>query len=319
MLVWKIVLCTVVRLMNAGSSLDAYLDALGNRELRCIAEVTRLPRSHTSICGPGLYQPTRQKKTRAAHLYLKLFKALTPSDQDLAWPTAWHPDLHEENIFVDPADPTVITTLIDWQSTEVIPLMFQARRPYILDHEGPEAEGMEQPRLPDNIDEMTPEEDKAATILYFSQALAVAYKRWIKARHPNIWKALEYQQTEDSVLHILGRTLLVDGEALFVARIVEQIRSGENSFGTNLADLGISEDDIAEIKADSDAALRSMAMMEEVQAALGPLFPERGCVRTEHYNAAKAALRKTKQYVIDEFATTAADGAAWNKSWPFDD
>ncbi|QIX02457.1 hypothetical protein AMS68_007974 [Peltaster fructicola] len=300
------------------STLDAYLGALGHRELRCIAEVSRLPKSRSCICGPGLYQPTRQKKTKAAHLYLKLFRALIPTDRDLTQPTAWHHDLHVENIFVDPDDPTVITSIIDWQSTEVIPLMVHARRPYILDHDGPEAVGMEEPRLPDNVDELSLEERKAASALLFNQALTVAYKRWVEAKYPILWKAFKYRESENHALLGLGSALFVEGEGFYLARIVELIQSGEIPFGMTVAELGISEDDITKIKADGEASLRGMELMDEMRAALGPIFPDKGWVRFEHYDEAKAVLSHLKEQLIDLYATTPADRAEWNKSWPFD-
>ncbi|KAK1772224.1 kinase-like domain-containing protein [Phialemonium atrogriseum] len=38
----------------------------------------------------------------------------------------FHPDLHKRNIFVDPADPTRITALIDWQAACIDPIFFSA-------------------------------------------------------------------------------------------------------------------------------------------------------------------------------------------------
>lgn len=41
-------------------------------------------------------------------------------------PGLFHPDLHKRNIFVDPADPTKITALIDWQAASLDPIFFSA-------------------------------------------------------------------------------------------------------------------------------------------------------------------------------------------------
>lgn len=46
--------------------------------------------------------------------------------RDISPPSLFHPDLHKRNIFVDPADPTVITSLIDWQSASLDPAFFTA-------------------------------------------------------------------------------------------------------------------------------------------------------------------------------------------------
>ncbi|OJJ50142.1 hypothetical protein ASPZODRAFT_128762 [Penicilliopsis zonata CBS 506.65] len=46
--------------------------------------------------------------------------------QDAAAPTLLHPDFHMRNIFMSPEDPTIITGLIDWQSTSVEPAFIYA-------------------------------------------------------------------------------------------------------------------------------------------------------------------------------------------------
>lgn len=41
----------------------------------------------------------------------------SPLIQNVAFPTLLHADLHKRNIYVSDDDPTVVTGLIDWQST----------------------------------------------------------------------------------------------------------------------------------------------------------------------------------------------------------
>jgi len=54
-----------------------------------------------------------------------VFKSLCQSKQikNAAKPTLLHPDLHKRNVFVSSEDPTVITGIIDWQSTRVEPAL----------------------------------------------------------------------------------------------------------------------------------------------------------------------------------------------------
>lgn len=47
-----------------------------------------------------------------------------PRIENISAPLLLHPDLHERNIFVDPEDPTKITSVIDWQSTCLDPALF---------------------------------------------------------------------------------------------------------------------------------------------------------------------------------------------------
>lgn len=46
--------------------------------------------------------------------------------QDAATPTLLHPDFHMRNIFVSAEEPTLITGLIDWQSTSIEPAFIYA-------------------------------------------------------------------------------------------------------------------------------------------------------------------------------------------------
>jgi len=70
--------------------------------------------------------------------------------RDASVPTLWHPDLHMRNIYVSEDDQTVLTGLIDWQSTSVEPALIYALEtpdfaqllPYDRDLEG-RREGVE--------------------------------------------------------------------------------------------------------------------------------------------------------------------------------
>ncbi|WPG97274.1 Hypothetical protein R9X50_00004800 [Acrodontium crateriforme] len=101
---------------------ERYLKAVGQRELACVKQLSRLPKSPLTLCGPGMYQPTREKKTKAIQCYLDLVDSITPTDEALRRACLWHGDLHAENIFVNPLNPTEVTAIIDWQSTDIAPL-----------------------------------------------------------------------------------------------------------------------------------------------------------------------------------------------------
>jgi hypothetical protein len=46
--------------------------------------------------------------------------------QNAASPVMFHPDLHKRNIFVSEDDPTVVSAIIDWQSTSIEPAFWHA-------------------------------------------------------------------------------------------------------------------------------------------------------------------------------------------------
>lgn len=163
---------------------EDYLEAVGKREVISVNQIPALPPPQVTLCGPGTYTRTRAKKLRAVDLYLQIYKHLTPSDLDTRKPAIWHQDLHMENIFVDPDAPTRVTSIIDWQSTEIAPLFVQARIPQFLEHEGPRAEGLARPRLPPDFNALEPAEQQRVNRLTLDQGLWVAYKIWIRARNP---------------------------------------------------------------------------------------------------------------------------------------
>jgi hypothetical protein len=296
---------------------EEYLEAVGKREQICVNQIPALPPPQITLCGPGTYTSTRAKKLRAVDIYLQIFKHVTPSDVDLRKPAIWHQDLHVENIFVDPNDPTKVTSIIDWQSTEVAPLFVQARVPQFLEHEGPRAEVHERPRLPPDFDALEPAEQQSVNRLTLDQGLWVANKIWIRARNPAFWKALQFQETAAFDLLLCARTLLEDGEAIYAARFLELLEEGDAS----VRDSGVEipADIAAEIRSDSKDAIEGMAAMNMIKDTIGDLFPQRGVVRAEQYKHAKNALAQCKEHIVDIYARSDTDRAAWDVSWPFDD
>lgn len=300
-----------------GNTLEKYLKAISLREAKCINSLAHLPPSHLSLNGPGTYTPTRAKKLRALSLYDQISQHLAPSDSDLIKPCAWHADLHGDNIFVDAAEPTKITAIIDWQATEVAPLFLQAQQPCFLDHEGPKAVGLERPRLPADYAELSPSRKASAERLLHHQSLCVAYRRVLRRVCPAMWSSFEFQETEAFTLLVLARALLVEGEALYAAKVVDELQSSEGVLRDS--GLSLSREAIEEIQRDCEGQLRGMAAMESVQATVGDLFPENGYVGTEQYDEAKDALRQCKEQIIEMYAKTAAEREAWEEAWPFDD
>jgi hypothetical protein len=266
-----------------------------------------------------LYQRTKEKKLQALDYYLQIFRHISPQSNAIRKPSAWHGDLHVENIFVDPDEPTRISSIIDWQSTEVAPLFVQARQPCILDFEDPQLPPLstERPSLPTNLAELSSDEQAAAHSICLKQSLCVAYRRWTQGLCPEVWQSFEFQDTPASELLQLARYLMVDGEGIYMARIVDHLQSPCSILqGSGLS---IPEAVMAEAEEDGERAALGIEWMTKIHDTVGSeLFPERGCVKSEHYAAAKSALLKCKVDIVKRFARTAADREAWDEAWPFD-
>jgi len=71
--------------------------------------------------------------------------------EDTYSPTLWHPDLHLDNVYVDP-ESKQITRIIDWQSAAVMPLYYHCGIPRMFQHSGTMADGWAVSELPEGYD-----------------------------------------------------------------------------------------------------------------------------------------------------------------------
>ncbi|KAJ5225025.1 hypothetical protein N7468_006250 [Penicillium chermesinum] len=67
--------------------------------------------------------------------------------QDAAVPTLFHPDLHKRNIFVSDNDPSIITGIIDWQSSSIEPAFWYSDEVPDFATYSPPAQGVDDSEL----------------------------------------------------------------------------------------------------------------------------------------------------------------------------
>ncbi|KGO74645.1 Aminoglycoside phosphotransferase [Penicillium italicum] len=101
-----------------------------------------------------------------------------------------HPDLHLDNIFVDP-DTLQITRIVDWQSACVAPLFYHADVPRMCSHRGPLQEGWVVPERPEDFDSLSAEEQRQVDDDLESQILHKYYEAQVYKRSPRYWSALQ--------------------------------------------------------------------------------------------------------------------------------
>jgi aminoglycoside phosphotransferase (APT) family kinase protein len=92
--------------------------------------------------------------------YSKVTSFLAPASnmEFAAVNTLWHPDLHLDNIFIDPSSHK-ITAIIDWQSAVVAPLLYQSGIHRAFRHYKPiTREDWSLPEKPSNFDTLSPHE-----------------------------------------------------------------------------------------------------------------------------------------------------------------
>lgn len=188
-----------------GDSAEKYKAAIGLREIASVQQIEQLPRSPLALYGPGTYRPSRAKKVNALQNYLRIVKFLLPSDKSITSACLWHSDLHAENIFVHPERPTEVLGIIDWQSSEILPLIDHARQPYFIDYEGPMLTDLEPPAFPENYDQLDAAGQEEAQKLYFHMSLAALYRRLTYNNNELLFKAMQFRLTTSFDIMLLAQ------------------------------------------------------------------------------------------------------------------
>lgn len=235
---------------------------------------------------------------------MKLFTYLLPIDSRLRSSHIWHGDLHAGNIFVDPANPTKVVGLIDWQSIELAPLYFQARQPHFIDHQGPATYGLERPVMPLDFAQLNHNEKRNAQNLFLQQSLCALYRTIVHKQSPNIFECFVFQESMAFTLLLLARNILVDGEATYMAQVCELEDIWKTLPGTQGFEfpLSFSEAESRDIAMDMESARLGMVAMQRMRNSLGDLFPENGYVESSRHEEAVAALSRTRDRVLAEIA-----------------
>jgi len=256
-----------------GSVALGYWEARAYREIMAINTLQQAPKQMVMACGPGLYQPTPAKKLESLHWFLKVLPYLLPMDDSLSSAVLWHNDLHDENIFVDPENPTKILGIIDWQSTEVTPLCANRLDPSFLDRDGlVVGDDLERPELPVDYDLLPETEKSTAMKLYMDMSMMVVWRRLVKKKNMTQYSATNFQKsTAWNILHMSGRVFQFE-EAHLRALILalrdewQDIPSIKASKDTPPFPIAFIESQVCQIGEDlakSDAGIHVMSTLEK--------------------------------------------------------
>ncbi|EED12498.1 conserved hypothetical protein [Talaromyces stipitatus ATCC 10500] len=106
-------------------------------------------------------------------------------------PVIGHTNLHLGNIYVSREDPTLIEGIIDWQSTQVAPLLIQARFPGFLRPPKTYESGTEVPSLSTSFDELGPSEKAKITSENELASRSKYYEMSCLAYNKRVYNAME--------------------------------------------------------------------------------------------------------------------------------
>ncbi|KAM5441747.1 hypothetical protein MferCBS31731_003007 [Microsporum ferrugineum] len=138
-------------------------------------------------------------ENQSSHEYSGLLKAvmkilhILSSDarvKEYSDPTPWHYDLHLGNIFVSEDNHTQIEGIIDWQSSQIAPLFIQACFPDFLQPPKDYKPGTAAPQLPENFDELHPEQQQQARTNQNLASLSKYYEMSSLVKNKRVYDAM---------------------------------------------------------------------------------------------------------------------------------
>lgn len=303
----------------AGASLTQYLQAVGTRETKAIQSLEP-PKQIALFCGPKLYRPSTEKKITALAWYRQVVGALIPKDTAITKPCLWHNDLHDDNVFVDPSNPETITGIIDWQSSHISPLFNHNPDPAFLDWDGLEPETLDLAPRP-KLSGLSPEERSAAIHEYTVQNVFIGWRKLMHTKNPELYRVVEFRKTAAYGLIFLAHRMFEYGEAHFQSLLVDLKDTWADLPAVN-SDMpfpfDFSEADIERIKRDSDGAVEGTELVAEIKERMGDLWPDKGFIEHERYDACKAALHEVKNQILEQLAETEEERTEYKRYWPFE-
>jgi hypothetical protein len=247
-----------------------------------------------------------------------------PRNKETHKPVLWHSDLHADNIFVDPEEPTKVTGMIDWQAVHIAPLFLQVRRPALLDFDGPIPERLKPPELPENFKELSSEEKLQAKKLHAAQAMYVLYEIELLQQCKDAGHALRGRETLLGRITGLTGSLFTDGEAIVLGYMMQAVDRwteivGKDIEGRPLVPCPISfvDEERARQREDEVKWKEGVQLMDEIIQGLGAYDGWDGLVSYEDYEARKKLVMDFRGVFLQRMAKTDEEREEWIKAWPF--
>ncbi|KAL9083058.1 MAG: hypothetical protein Q9165_008682 [Trypethelium subeluteriae] len=251
--------------------------------------------------------------------YEQVAPLLIPSENEAAPANIlWHPDLHLDNVFVDPVS-YEITGIVDWQSATVAPLFCQSGIHRAFRHCKSVREGWVVPERPENFDALPLDEQKRVDRDLESEIIHKYYEAKTLKRAP-----CHRQYLQQPMVPVLRKPIwLVTGvwensNLVFLrdALIAISLRWNE-IFG---------EDTPCPIKFSAEELKQHVREGENVNSVEDMLsmfrdqrvLPANGVVHPEDYQTAVENCRKYKQVFLDA-AENQYERDLYSRLWPYQD
>ncbi|KAJ5958882.1 phosphotransferase enzyme family protein [Penicillium vulpinum] len=277
--------------------------------------------------GPRQYQLSLSKKLSGLENYLKVAPHTFPENTATHVSVLWHGDLHSQNIFVNPQDPSHIVGIIDWQSVSGCPLFMQVGRPVFLDYDGPVPKDLMKVPLPQNFNFMGPDEQQKAKALHRAQTLHNIYLVRCLQANETIFQAIQGHNTLRHQVSVVAGLVLMDYEPLLnsLLRDVEKEWAhivgvgGDGSSPRTPFPLQLSEKEIRQQEEDGELWAQGVELMNAFVANTGCFKHWDGRVSNGDYDQSKKELDKGVRRFLDREARNDEERREWLKALPFMD
>lgn len=252
--------------------------------------------------------------------YLQLAPAMVPplGTDDTHSPTLWHPDLHLDNVFVDP-ESKQITRIIDWQSAAVMPFFYQCGVSRMFQHPGTVADGWALSELPENYDSLDQSEKAKIDSDRKSETCHKYYEAETKSKNPRHWAALQLDnadvRTEPSRLVV---NVWEDRDVFFLRRallsIVEQWQ--DLCPESDICPVSFNEQELALHAAEEESMSNVGEILRLFRENWG--LPPNGMVDPTEFDQIRTAVAELRNSFIGG-ADDEAERELFAKLWPYQD
>ncbi|GLI76203.1 hypothetical protein PoHVEF18_004474 [Penicillium ochrochloron] len=238
-----------------------------------------------------------------------------PSDEPSSANVLWHPDLHLDNIFVDP-DTSQITRIVDWQSACVAPLFYQAGVPKMCRHPGLVREGWVVPERPADFESLSEDEQKRIDDDLESETMHKYYEAQVYKRAPRYWSVLQ-----QPAIPILRKPVWIvsgvwENRDLFFLRdaLMDIVAQWVELFPKTPCPIAFSNEE-TELHSKEEKNINGVGQMLLMFREQGVL-PVDGMVVPEDYEVAPANERKFKDIFIG-LAKDEEEKELFKNLWPY--
>ncbi|KAF1833917.1 hypothetical protein BDW02DRAFT_648020 [Decorospora gaudefroyi] len=230
--------------------------------------------------------------------------------------TLWHPDLHLDNVFVDPLSHK-ITGIVDWQSATVAPLFYQSGIHRAFRHYKSVQEGWVVPQKPENFETLDPSEQQQIESDLQSEKIHKYYELQTMKHAPPHWHVLQ----KSSVYTLRKPVWLVTGvwenrDTFFLRdSLIAIVAQWNEIFGEDVpCPITFSTEEL-ELHANEEENMDGIGQMLSLLQAQG-ILPADSMVAPEDYQTSIENCDKYKEVFLNA-AESEEERDLYAKLWPY--